>query len=260
MAERHTVVVTGAASGIGRSTSELLVEQGMRVVGIDVDSESLMDISSALGSRFDPVVGDVGDWDTHVRAADVAEASGHLDGWVNNAGIYIGGGAHEVDPDSITRTLRVLQHGPMYGTAIAVRRMLASKPGSIVNVASIEGVAAFPHHFAYQAAKAAVIMISKGVAVDYGEFGVRCNAVLPGTVKTPMMYAALPTDLDRAEALRQEARLAPLNRVAEPREIAEVIAFLLSDKSSFVSGASITVDGGATARCYAYENPLAADN
>jgi NAD(P)-dependent dehydrogenase (short-subunit alcohol dehydrogenase family) len=143
----------------------------------------------------------------------------------------------------------------MYGTAVAVRRMLPRRDGSIVNIASIQGIAAFPRYFTYQAAKAAVNMICKGVAVDYGPFGIRCNAVLPGTVETPMTYSTLPPDLPREEALRREGELAVLNRVAQPEEIAEVVAFLLSDRASFVTGASIVADGGASARCFAYPIP-----
>jgi len=190
-----------------------------------------------------------------VRAADLAEARAPLGAWVNNAGIDIAGGAHEVTPEEIDRGLRVLQFGVMYGTAIAVRRMLPRRAGSIVNISSIQGIAAFPRYYTYQAAKAAVIMISKGVAVDYGPYGIRCNAVLPGTVETPMTYSVLPPELTREEALRIEGELHPLGRVAQPAEIAEVVAFLLSERASFVSGVALPVDGGATARCYAYPVP-----
>ena len=98
-------------------------------------------------------------------------------------------------------------------------------------------------------------MISKGVAVDYGPYGIRCNAVLPGTVETPMTYSVLSPELTREEALRREGELHPLGRVAQPEEIAEVVAFLLSERASFVSGVALPVDGGATARCYAYPVP-----
>jgi NAD(P)-dependent dehydrogenase (short-subunit alcohol dehydrogenase family) len=140
----------------------------------------------------------------------------------------------------------------MYGAAVAVRHMLPKRRGSIVNIASIQGVAAFPRYYVYDAAKAGVIMATKSIAVDYGPFGIRCNAVLPGTIETPMTYSTLPTDLDRAEALRREGLLAPMLRVGQPAEMAEVVLFLLSDRSSFVNGAEIIADGGAMARCFAY--------
>src|SRR5262245_55644986 len=140
----------------------------------------------------------------------------------------------------------------MYGACIAVRRMLPARTGSIVNVSSIQGIAAFPRYFVYEAAKAAVLMATKSIAVDYGPFGIRCNALLPGTIETPMTYSTLPPELDRDEALRQEGLLAPMLRVGQPEEMAEVVAFLLSDRASFVNGAEIVADGGASARCFAY--------
>jgi NAD(P)-dependent dehydrogenase (short-subunit alcohol dehydrogenase family) len=95
-------------------------------------------------------------------------------------------------------------------------------------------------------------MATKSIAVDYAPFGIRCNAVLPGAIETPMTYASLPPDLDRDEALRQEGELAPMRRIGQAAEIADVVAFLLSDRSSYMNGAEVTVDGGARARCFAY--------
>lgn len=250
-----SAVVTGAAMGIGKAITHRLVADGIHVVAVDLNAEALAELASELSAGITPLAGDVGDWDVHMRAADAAEAVAPLRYWVNNAGIDIVGGAHEVTPEHIERGLRVLQLGPMYGTAVAVRRMLPARAGSIVNIASIQGIAAFPRYFVYQSAKAAVIMMSKGVAVDYGPLGIRCNAVLPGTVETPMTYSTLPPDLSRDEALRREGALAPLGRIAQPDEIAEVVAFLLSDHASYVTGASIVADGGASARCFAFPIP-----
>ena len=207
-----------------------------------------------LGGAASAVAGDIGDWSTHERAADAAEAAGSLRAWVNNAGIDWSSGAHEVDAEHIDRGLRVLLNGPMYGTAVAVRRMLAQGGGAIVNVASIQGVAAFPRYYVYGAAKAGVAQIARNVCVDYAQHGIRCNTVLPGTVSTPMTDALLPTDITREEALRIEGELAPMGRVAQPAELAASIAFLVSDEASYVNGASLIVDGGSMARCFAYES------
>jgi NAD(P)-dependent dehydrogenase (short-subunit alcohol dehydrogenase family) len=248
----RTAVVTGAAMGIGRAVAERLIADGVHVVGLDRNGDALAAARVELGDSFEPVEGDVGEWAAHELAADAAQAAGDLDSWVNNAGIDWVGGAHEIDAEHIERGLRVLQLGPMYGTCVAVRRMLPARKGSIVNVSSIQGVAAFPRYFVYAAAKSAVLMMTKSIAVDYGALGIRCNTLLPGTIETPMTYATLPPDLPRDEALRREGELAPMLRVGQPEEMAEVVAFLLSDRASYVNGAEIVADGGATARCYAY--------
>jgi NAD(P)-dependent dehydrogenase (short-subunit alcohol dehydrogenase family) len=249
----RTAVVTGSAKGIGHAIAARLLGDGARVVGLDVDESALEATRRELGERFEPLVGDVGDWEAHERAADAAQAGGELRYWVNNAGVDWVGAAHEIDADHIERGLRLLQLGAMFGACVAVRRMLPSRAGSIVNVSSIQGIAAFPRYFVYDAAKAALLMVTKSIAVDYGPYGIRCNALLPGCIETPMTYTTLPPDLDRAEALRREGLLAPMLRVGQPEEMAEVAAFLLSDRASYVNGAEIVADGGALARCFAYQ-------
>lgn len=247
-----SAVVTGAAKGLGRAVTERLLGDGVHVVAVDVDEHALERAVAELSGSVLAQVGDVGEWETHERAAAAAEQIAPLRYWVNNAGIDVQGGAHEVTQDDIRNGLRVLQFGAMYGTAVAVRRMLPARTGSIVNVSSIQGIAAFPRYFVYQAAKAAITMISKGVAVDYGPYGIRCNAVLPGTMDTPMLDLVLPPDVPRDEAVRREGELSPMLRVAQPEEVAEVVTFLLSDAASYVSGAEIVVDGASSARCFAY--------
>jgi NAD(P)-dependent dehydrogenase (short-subunit alcohol dehydrogenase family) len=253
----RSCVVTGAAKGIGEAVARALLADGWHVAGLDRDEAALGETAAALGERFAPVVGDVGAWEAHERAAGAAEALAPLRGWVNNAGIDIQGGAHEVTEEEIARGLQVLQVGAMYGSAVAVRRLLAARaPGSIVNVSSIQGVAAFPRYFVYGPAKAALIQATRSVAVDYGPFGIRCNAVLPGTIDTPMTREWLPPEgPEHDDVLRREGELHPLGRIGKAGEVAAVIAFLLSDRASFVSGAAVPVDGAATARCYAYPVP-----
>lgn len=245
-----SAVVTGAAAGLGLAVARQLVAEGTHVVGVDVDAEALSRAADEIG--LEPVVGDVSDWSTHERAAEAAEALGPLEAWVNNAGIDIQGAAHEVTPEEVDRGLRVLLTGPIAGTVVAVRHMVPRRRGSIVNVSSVQGAAAFPRYLVYGVAKTGVIHIARSVAVDYGPYGIRCNTVLPGTMDTPMTDSVLPPGIPREDALRLEGELATLGRVARPEEVAEVVCFLLSERASYVTGVSVLVDGGAAARCFAY--------
>ncbi len=258
----RSAVITGAAVGIGRAiVDQVLQDDSTHIVAVDVQERALGELAAQFADRVSPLVGDVGDWDTHLRAADLAETRAPLEWWVNNAGRDVVGGAHEVTADDIETGLRTNQLGAMFGTAIAVRSMCEHRRGSIVNISSIQGMTAFPGAFVYQAAKAAIIMITKGVALDYAAVGIRCNAICPGSVATPMFYAGLPTDPDaRAIELERQARLAPLGRVGDPAEIANTAMFLLSESASFITGAAVVVDGGASVRCYEFPAILTTDD
>jgi len=248
----RVAVVTGAAQGIGLAVAHRLAKEGVLVVGVDRDELALAAAQTAVGKRFQSLVGDIGRWETHEAAAQAAARVGRLAYWVNNAGIDWVGAAHEVNAAHIDDGLRVLLNGPLYGTAVAVRHMLETGAGAIVNISSIQGIAAFPRYYVYDAAKAGVLMATRNVAVDYGAFGIRCNAILPGTIETPMTYSTLPTGIPTEEALEREGELAPMRRVGQPDEVAEAVWFLLSESASYINGEGLVVDGGASARCFPY--------
>jgi NAD(P)-dependent dehydrogenase (short-subunit alcohol dehydrogenase family) len=246
----RAAVVTGVAMGIGYAVAERLLADGYAVVGVDRNAQALDAAAGELD--FTPLRGDITEWATHERAADLADVRGQLVGWVNNAGVDWSGAAHEIDAAHIDEGLRLLLNGPMYGMCVAVRRMLRHRYGSIVNLSSVQGVVGFPRYPVYDAAKAGVLMATKQMAVDYAPFGIRANALLPGVIETPMAYEPLDPTLDPKEAIRREGEQAPILRVGQPEEMAAVVAFLLSDQSSFVSGAQIHADGAMTARAVAF--------
>ncbi|HJS48822.1 MAG TPA: SDR family oxidoreductase [Gaiellaceae bacterium] len=250
---QEVVVVTGAASGIGLATARRLVTDGATVVGLDRDESGLAGAASELGEPFHEVVGDVGSRLSHEAAAIVAAEMGTLTGWVNVAGIWIPTRAHDLDDEALERVLRVNLVGTALGCSVACAAWLAQRAaGAIVNVSSIESTAAFPAALAYEASKGGVDGITRQIAVEYGPAGIRCNAVRPGAVMTPLAEGYLSDYEDREAMIQSWRDLAPLGRVAEPDEIASVIAFLLSDDARFVTGALLPVDGGALARCFAY--------
>lgn len=250
---RRACVVTGAADGIGRAITERLLADGWSVVGIDVNRDRLDLVAQSAADaagRFVPVVGDVADRQTHRRAGDAAADLGVLAGWVNNAGVEMDEPAHRATSELVHRQIDVNLLGTMWGCAEAVERFLqGGRGGSVVSVSSIQGIRGYPGAFAYAATKGGINAVTRQLAVEYAPAGVRANAVLPGPVRTTMTLTSTPLD-DEEQARRDEQRAArhPRGRIAEPTDIAAVVAFLLSDDASFVSGQEIVVDGAASAR------------
>jgi NAD(P)-dependent dehydrogenase (short-subunit alcohol dehydrogenase family) len=242
-------IVTGAGSGIGRATAIRFAEEGARVTCVDIDAGSAQATADDIGSSAVAVGADVSDPSQVGSYTDATvERWGRLDVVFNNAGVNIPGVFHEVPDEVIDRTLAVNVKGPMYGCRYAIPHMLRAGGGSLINTSSVNGIVAEPYLAVYAASKGAIVMLSKGIALDYVKRGIRCNAIAPGWVDTPINYAhaEMLGGLDKVYATIDSFQ--PIGRPGEPREIANVALFLASDESSFVTGTLIVADGAMTAQ------------
>jgi NAD(P)-dependent dehydrogenase (short-subunit alcohol dehydrogenase family) len=243
-----TVLVSGAAMGIGRAVAEVLDREGCTLVLFDRNESALAETAAALGSRHAMHVGSVADLAACEAAVALAvDRFGGLDGVSHNAGIQTYGDAVSTTPELWARTLDTNLTGGFY-VAKAALPELRRRRGVIVLTASVQGMAAQKGALAYVVAKHGLVGLVTGMAMDEAEHGVRVLGVAPGSVDTPMLRDAVRLD-PNPEALDAEIdAMHPLGRRAQPAEVAEVIAFLLSGRASFMTGETVRVDGGMLAR------------
>ncbi|MBV9604511.1 MAG: SDR family oxidoreductase [Solirubrobacterales bacterium] len=246
--EGRSAVVTGVGSGLGREIARELAGEGARVLGCDVNDQGGAETMRGIGEYRHADVSR--EPDVEALIADAVQRFGGLDVMVNNAAIQIEEELAETTEEQLDRILGVNLKGVFFGCKHAVRVMRPAGGGSIVNIASILALVADGILAAYCAAKGGVLGITRATAVRYGPDGIRCNAVCPGDIDTPLVAAYFETAEDPAALRAEVEREYPLRRIAQPREIARAVVFLASEDSSFMSGQPLVLDGGLLANCY----------
>jgi NAD(P)-dependent dehydrogenase (short-subunit alcohol dehydrogenase family) len=249
--DKKRALVTGAGSGLGKAIATALSRAGAEVAVQDISlqaAETTVKELLAAGGRAFPLSGSVAD------AGEVAAFFREIDSqWpaidivVNNAGINMNKPTLELQPDEWRRAMAINLDGTFYCAYEAASRMKAHASGSIVNISSIYGLVAAPNRAAYCASKAGVAMLTKSLAVEWAELGIRVNAVSPGYSLTPAVQALADQGRFDLDAL---TRRTPQKRLAEPAEIADAVLYLCEPRSHHVTGQVLAVDGGWTAYGY----------
>jgi NAD(P)-dependent dehydrogenase (short-subunit alcohol dehydrogenase family) len=245
--EGRVTVITGAASGIGLACAKRYSEEGAAVVGCDVvKGDEWHEVAAAAGgAQFH--IADVRDEAALVAVAQAArEEFGRIDILVTAAGVAGGGPVHLLPLEEWQRVQDVNLTGTFLSAKAVLPAMIEQRSGSIITIASVEGLEGGEGASTYNASKGGVVILTKNLALDYGRLGIRANAICPGFIETPMFHSVLDGDAmaEIRERIRQQHKL---GRFGRPEEIAGVAFFLASDDASFVSGQSIAVDGGFTA-------------
>ena len=241
------VLVTGGASGIGRATVERAVREGAQVAILDKNGAAAETFAEQLqqdGHRAAAFETDVTDHAAAARSVAAAvDALGPVAVLVNNAGGATARSFDELDPERWTAELQLNLSGAYFMSRAVLPSMLGRGQGAIVNVATVNALTALAEP-AYSAAKAGLLQLTRQLGIEYGPRGIRANAVVPGSIRTPIWAERLARQPDMLDALR---RWYPVGRIGEPEDVAAAILFLASPEAGFINGASLVIDGGLTA-------------
>ena len=245
-----SVLITGVASGIGRAASLLFAEEGARLTLVDVNAagEDTVKLARGKGAEANFVRADVsksGDWEKAVKLA--VEGYGGIDVLYNNAGIGMYRPFLDTTEEDWDAVINIDLKSVYLGCRHVIPEMIKHGGGVIVNTASEIGISGARNYAAYCAAKGGVVQITRALAIEFGDRNIRVNCLCPGVTLTPMLEQGMKRAQDPAARRRSLEQEVPLKRLGKPEEIAKGALFLASDDSSFMNGATLVIDGGATA-------------
>jgi NAD(P)-dependent dehydrogenase (short-subunit alcohol dehydrogenase family) len=244
--QNKVTVITGGAQGIGEACARRFAREGARVVLADVDDTRGQALANALGALY--VHCDVGDsQQVNALVAATTAAHGRIDVLVNNAGIFKAAAFLEVTEADFDAVIRVNLKGAFLVAQAVAREMVKTGGGSVVNMSSVNAVMAIPSIASYNMSKGGINQLTRVMALALADNGIRVNAVAPGTIATELAAKAVLTS---EEAKARIMSRTPMRRLGTPDEIADVVAYLASDASSYLTGEIITADGGRMALNY----------
>lgn len=245
-------IITGAGSGIGRTTALLFSEEGAKVAIVEIDKErgqDTVDMITRKGREGLFIPTDITD-PSQVKSmvTKVIEAYGKINILVNNAGLYVQGDAVNTNEEQWDRIMAVNLRAAFLCCKYNIPQMIESGGGVVINVSSEAGIVAIKNQVAYNTSKAGLISLTKSIALDFASQNIRANCVCPGTTQTPLVASALAKQADPERARREVEKVRPANRLGKPEEIAYGILYLASDESPYATGAVLSIDGGYTAQ------------
>lgn len=243
----HVSYITGAASGLGLATAKRFAQEGAVIVGADLQRTDGWDEVEELSPKSSLHMLDVREEQPqHEAVAKAVEQHGRISSVMTAAGVAGGGAVHMLDIAEWQRVVDINLTGTMLSVKACLPSMIEQRTGSIITVASVEGLEGCEGGSSYNASKGGVVILTKNLACDYGRLGIRANAICPGFIDTPMFQSAIMEGMgeERAEPIKFQHKL---GRWGRPEEIAGAALFLASEDSSFVSGVALPVDGGYTA-------------